>query len=609
MMKNNKCYFLATILVMLIVISSCSEDYLVENPVSIQTTDAYYKTEQGYEDLIKSNYVLLRDIHQNRDLVLSGTDMFTNNLWSENNVGTAVNTYDTSFNSSLGSLETLWTLLYRQINRSNTAITRQGDVEDMDQDLLAIRVGEAKFLRAFSYFYLVQQWGDIPMPIEETTSVSREVVRVSSSTVYDQIITDLEAAAAVLPERGSTDYGRATKGAAQFLLARVHLTRGWNFNNSLGGTPADFEKAREYADLIINKYPLASKFEDLFPKHSENPLLETFPAQDDENAEIVFAVQFLNSVTNNWGDISNANRRDGNDYHSIFGGSGEEIPGSLGRTSDYNRHLPDYIVTPAMYRMFDPNIDRRYQHYFVDAQYALRDVAGFVPNPSNPNTTINITAGDTVLYFRPWDKPADLLDKGMDVGGTKPYAVINTDEIGNVALSPYHNKDTNPLMWKFWEPGIEYDNAKGTFDYALFRSAEAYLIAAEAILKGASSGSLGNAEAYYNTIVDRALETDSGATPLRALAPEDVSSLTTTSYRANGNLSIDMILDERARELLGEYCRWYDLKRTGKLIERTTLMNPETAKSSNLVEKHYLRPIPQSEVDRSNPTISNNTGF
>ena len=164
-------------------------------------------------------------------------------------------------------------------------------------------------------------------------------------------------------------------------------------------------------------------------------------------------------------------------------------------------------------------------------------------------------------------------------------------------------------MWKFWEPGIPYGDAFGTFDFALFRSAEAYLIASEAILKGASSGSLGNAEAYYNAIVDRALGTNAGSDPMRAKEPENVGSLEALSYRANGNLDIDMILDERARELLGEYDRWNDLKRTGKLIERTTLMNPWTAGIGQMKEYHYLRPIPQHEIDRSIPSISQNEGY
>ncbi|MEP2026910.1 MAG: RagB/SusD family nutrient uptake outer membrane protein [Reichenbachiella sp.] len=602
-------------LVLLTLFGTSCEDFLDENSVSYQTTDNYYVTEQGFEDLVRSNYTKLREIHKERDLVLLGTDLFTGLSWDEagsGNQGNELNAYDARFTPDVSAATNLWDLLYNQISRTNTAISRQGDIEGMDAKLLAIRVGEAKFLRAYAYFYAVQQWGDIPMPLEEVTTASREVIKVSAEQVYDQIILDLEEAEAVLPTQSNTDYGRATKGAARFLLARVHLTRGWNFDNSLGGSQADFDKAREYADMIIADYPLESEYKNLFPLHAENPLEETFPAQNDKNPEIVFAVQYSDNILTNGSDNDEPSEYQlGNDYHSIFGGDAQDIPGSLGRTGDYNAYGSRfrYIVTPATYRLFDPTLDTRYHHNFNEAMYALSDVADFVPDLDNPGTTINIATGDTVLYFPPWNSPASNADKGMDVGGSKPYAVLNLDEIGINAVTPYHKEDMTPLMWKFWEPGLPYDEAQGTFDLALFRSAEAYLIAAEAILKGASNGDLGGAEAYYNTIVDRALGTNAGSNPLCAAQPANLASMTTVSYRASGNLDIDMILDERARELLGEYSRWFDLKRTEKLIERTSSMNPWTAELGNMSNTHYLRPIPQKEVDRSIPTISQNDGY
>jgi hypothetical protein len=60
---------------------------------------------------------------------------------------------------------------------------------------------------------------------------------------------------------------------------------------------------------------------------------------------------------------------------------------------------------------------------------------------------------------------------------------------------------------------------------------------------------------------------------------------------------------------MGEFCRWFDLKRTGKLIERTSLMNPWTAAIGQMEEFHNLRPIPQTEIDRSIPSISQNEGY
>jgi hypothetical protein len=164
-------------------------------------------------------------------------------------------------------------------------------------------------------------------------------------------------------------------------------------------------------------------------------------------------------------------------------------------------------------------------------------------------------------------------------------------------------------MWKFWQPGIPYGDAYGTFNEAIFRSAEAYLIAAEAIVKGATGGKLGGAAVYYNKVLDRALATP-GSDPKCAKFPENVKSLEALSYRATpANISIDLILDERARELVGEYNRWFDLKRTGKLIERVLRYNPWAAKSNSIKDIHYLRPIPQSEIDLSFPAMTQNAGY
>ncbi|CAL1518696.1 hypothetical protein MMC2321_02440 [Chitinophaga sp. MM2321] len=589
------------------------KDYLEEKSISNITSDSYYKSRDGFEDLIRSCYTLLRGISKQRNLVLQGTDIFTTNGWDAGEAGDALNSYDVTFNSSNGDLKALWNLLYIEIGRTNTAISRGPAVTDMDNSLLQVRMAEAKFLRAFCYFYLVQQWGDIPLRLTETVSPSKDATKTAAADVYKQIINDLTEAAATLPPAAS-DYGRATKGAAQFLLARVYLTRGWNFNNSLGGSPADFQAALKYADTVISAYPLAARYSDLFPQHVENPLLQGNPAQNDKNPEIVFAVQYSDNILTSGNDPMDAysTAEPGNDAHSIFGGDVQGIPGNLGRTSDYNRQQDKFVATPAMYRLYSPLLDSRFQWNFVDAQYALKDVPNFHPISGDNNTTINIKKGDTVLLFRPWNDPASAQNKGMDVGGTKPYAVYNVPDysLARSAKTPFTVPNVHPLMWKFWQPNIPYGDAYGTLDFILFRSAEAYLIAAEATLKGATGGRLGSADIYYNKILDRALGTNAGVIPMCAAIPGNVTSLDSASYRATaGNITIDLILDERARELMGENMRWYDLKRTGKLVERTKAMNPWTKLSGTIDAHHLLRPIPQSEIDLSSPTIPQNDGY
>ncbi|MEK9604038.1 MAG: RagB/SusD family nutrient uptake outer membrane protein [Flavobacteriaceae bacterium] len=604
-------------LVLVFTISCDTDDLIIENSVSNQTANDYFSTPSGFEDLSKSIYPLLRPISQLRELTLNGTDLFSGaTAWDQvgNQLNTGIETYGPEFTEGVSEVQDMWVYNYKNINRANTVISRSASVENAGTyaTTLDIRVAEAKFIRSLSLFYLVQHFGDIPMPLEETNSANKEVIRVPSADVYAQIISDLTEAEAVLPATAS-DYGRATKGAAQHLLARVYLTRGWNFNNSLGGSDADFTTAREYADKVIASYPMVSDYKDLFPKKSEDPTNQTFGPGDQNarNSEVVFAVQYSDQALTNTletdDQMGNAVSGDGgNNSHSIFGGGHDESPGSPGRTSDYNRQLGVHNTLPGVWRLFDPDTDSRYALNFVENVYAVVDNPGFVP--ADGVAPIDIAAGDVVVHYTNWNNPATLLsERGKDVGGDLDYAVINIDEIGKIDESNYHNNNKTPMMWKFWEPGIPYGNGFGQFDHPLMRSSEAYLIAAEAIMKGASNGSIGSAADYYNAVVNRAVGASNTAN--MAADPNDLSDTATKSYRASGAVTIDMILDERAREFMGEGLRWYDLKRTGKLIDRAKAFNPWIGGLNYIQDHHYLRPIPLSEIDLSTNEVSQNPGY
>jgi len=601
---------------LILTISCDTDEILIEDSVSNQTASDYFSTTTGFEDLSKSIYPLLRPITQMRALTLNGTDLFSNQTaWDQvgNQLNISIETYGPELTEGISEVQDMWVYNFKNVNRANTVITRAAGVnDDSYAATLNIRVAEAKFIRALSLFYLVQQFGDIPLPLEETTSANKEVTRVPSAEVYTQIITDLTEAEGVLPAVAS-DYGRATKGAAQHLLARVYLTRGWNFQNALGGSDTDFNLAREYADKVIAAHPMVSDYLDLFPRKSEDPTKQTYGPGDQNarNSEVVLAVQYSDAALTNvmeTADQSGASFTGdgGNNSHSIFGGSHDESPGSPGRTEDYNRQLGQHNTLPGVWRLFDPNTDSRYALNFVEKVYAVVDNPGFVPADGVP--AIDISAGDVVVEYRDWNNPATTLaERGKDVGGDQNFAVINIDSIGKIDESNYHNANKTPMMWKFWEPGIPYGNGFGQFDHPLMRSSEAYLIAAEAIVKGASAGTLGSADDYYNAVVNRAVGASNSAD--MAADPNDLSSLATKSYRASGSVTIDMILDERAREFMGEGLRWYDLKRTGKLIERAKAFNPWIGGLNYIQDHHYLRPIPLSEIDLATNDVSQNPGY
>jgi hypothetical protein len=633
--------YLLSIAIVALVITGCKKTYLDEYNPSNRTTDNYYTTATGYETLVTSCYPLLRDIAQVRIPTLNGTDMFSSGGWFgtlafpalTSQAGSPYDAYDIGLNSSLGELQTLWDLLYREINRCNAAIERAPAVVNITDAVKDSRVGEAKFLRSLSLFWAVQQWGDVPMPLKETKDASLTVVRVPSKDIYTQIITDLNDAIAKLPTT-QTAAGRVTKNAAKFLLARVYLTRGWNFNGTLGGTATDFNSALALCDDVIASglHPMESDWNKLWPIHNKNPKKETATAASSVAAanaskEVIFAIQYANPAAYN-GDanLSTSNGTIGNDLHTRFSGGPNDVAQEA-RTGTYNRWLPAHSVTWGAYRLFDPVMDIRYEGTFNSVSYAtLTGSVSFANNKPYPQAlTLNFVANDTTAIVLPWNVDmSDVKMLGVNIpGGTKKYSVQNVVNLFWLGKTTATQQITDPLgwggpmFWKFFQPGIAYGDGFSTFNDPLFRSAELYLMAAEAIVKGATGAKLGTADVYYNIVLDRALASNKGKSPMRATNPGNVKDPLTniTSYRATpATINIDMILDEYGREFLGEGNeRWYQLKRTGKLIERATKFNGWTAwgraGAQQIAAKHYLRPIPQGMLDNSSPRIEQNPGY
>lgn len=151
------------------------------------------------------------------------------------------------FTSSSGSFGALWTHWYKSIGRATQSIEITENAEIEDEAYKARLIGEAKFLRALNYFYLVRGWGDVPIQEQDL------IKRVPKAEVYAYIIKDLTDAIEVLPLKSkyeAKDLGRATKGAAQALLSKVYLyNENWSgaynlakevFNSGEYGLEADY---------------------------------------------------------------------------------------------------------------------------------------------------------------------------------------------------------------------------------------------------------------------------------------------------------------------------------------------------------------------------------
>jgi hypothetical protein len=185
-----------------------------------------------------------------------------------------------------------WTDTYYAINLCNTVIDRAPKV-DMDDVLRNRYIAEVTFLRAQIYFLMVQDYGGVPLVLHETTSFDASVVNVARSSVadtYTQIITDLQFAAANLPETYTgNDIGRVTKWAAIGLLGKVYLQEG------------DLGNAQTSLRAVVNSglYKLMPTYQEVFAPTNHN------------NAESLFEIQQLANfagspygnimATPNWG--------------------------------------------------------------------------------------------------------------------------------------------------------------------------------------------------------------------------------------------------------------------------------------------------------------------
>src|SRR5947209_5473470 len=190
-------------------------------------TTTYFSTPAGLEAAVDGDYAQLRDFFGREEsfaVTEFGTDLTSN---GDQGAYQFENTYAAGLNASDGHYQFPWTSFYRGINTSNTVVARAPAVTGMDPAVKASRIAEAKFLRALSYFWLVQMYGPVPLPLTESQGASNQAHRSPVDSVYLRIVQDLREAIPDLPAT-QIQFGRATKRAAQHLLAKVLLTRAYH---------------------------------------------------------------------------------------------------------------------------------------------------------------------------------------------------------------------------------------------------------------------------------------------------------------------------------------------------------------------------------------------
>lgn len=270
---------------------SCSEDILETQPYDRYTEEIYWTSEKNAVAALNGCYAVLKE-----DGIFGGTATV---LWEETATPNAYN-YDNSFGFNVIALGThtaspanpaevinnRWSDSYRGIGRCNTLLA-EIDKVPMSDALKNQMKAEAKFLRGLFYSLLEMYYGGVPLILEKPdVAVHAELPRNSRADVVQQVLKDLDEAAAVLPAKytAAADKGRATKGAALGIKARVLLFEA----SPLVNTTNDLSKwtaAAAAAKAVMDLAPQAGY--DLFPNYRA-----LFLPANENNQEVVFDVQF-----------------------------------------------------------------------------------------------------------------------------------------------------------------------------------------------------------------------------------------------------------------------------------------------------------------------------
>ncbi|GAC1453151.1 MAG: RagB/SusD family nutrient uptake outer membrane protein [Gemmatimonadaceae bacterium] len=498
---------------------------------------SHFLTAAGFEDLSRATYSATREFYgQERGYTLTefGTDIFTKGADGSYKY---VNDYTPALNGGDPNVRDVWSRFYEGINTTNTLIGRAPGVA-IDVATKNRRVAEAKFLRAFYYFTLVQMFGDLHLTLEETVGVQTAATRTPASKVYEAILADLLAAEAVLPVT-TPEWGRATKGAAQHLLAKVYLTR---------AQAGDFAQAASWAQKV-----LAGPYS-LLPSWAS-----VFDFKNKRNAEVVWSVQFTTDPLANG---------PGNSGHLYFLMEYDIQPG-MKRDIANGRPFKRFRPTPFLLGLFDQQADSRYNTGFIRAWYSNN--AATIPKDASGNPKFAV--GDTAIFL-----------SGVNLttadSASRPYLTYSPKD---------YKANVFPALNKFIDPfRASIQETRGSRDFLVFRLAETNLIAAEALFR---DGKPDLALPYINAV------------RTRAAYPGFEAQMQYTV----GQLTLDEILNERARELAGESLRWFDLVRTGKLLDRVKAYNVDAA--PNIRPFHVLRPIPTAQIDRTTTPFPQNPGY
>lgn len=608
-----------------LIMSSCTEDLVLEETPRSSFTPDYFQTELGVQGGITALYENMRYLYGFAyflNLGETGTDEYCaaqsadNNFFDLDLAGQGNLSPDSGF-----SIGAPWGNAYPAINTASGIIENAAAV-GLDESLIA----EARFFRAFNYFLLVQTYGGVPLDLGSgelafNTSAIRISVRNTVPEVYTKgIFPDLVQAVNDLPDNPRLT-GTVTKNVARLFLAKAYLTYGWWLENP-NNIPTYPETTRTDPDgndpqwYFQQAYNIAvDGIDNPGPYALQEYFYDLHLGSNDRNSEMMLyadrteASPIYNGADLGWSGTENSANTAvwmvTSNYTTIsvdgVAAVQREAAQSYGRP--WTRMAPTINVFEETFA--EKELDSRYDGTFVTTYRGNWDKGGD-PTPTITGANgLEIAPGEPVISFLDEYNPnVDYSVNGGNIGGGqipgRADYVINLNEI---------NRRFYPGLWKLGT--YRTDNAGGLGNpngalsrpFPIAKFSEFYLVAAEAAVKGAVPQGGKSARDLVNVLRARAgkWRFDNGEQQERM---EDNSAAMTAATPMD--IDIDYILAERSREYFGEGYRWYDLVRTQKWAEYAASYeiagndatdHSPTTTTRNIELHHYLRPIPRNQID------------
>ncbi len=295
------------------IFSSCKKDFLDVVPKDRIPKQEFYKTEADLNSAVYGIYTIHKNIYTDWELALYNLEETRSDNTNQDFGRQAEHKAVDNFTAQAGNTSVfgMWQTAYDCINLCNALIDRAPDV-NMDETRKKQFVGEASFIRAHTYFLLVQDYGGVPLRLHETVSLSGDnnLARSSVDSVYLQIYADLQTAAANLPPSYSgSDVGRATSYAAYALLGKAQLQN---------GKSSDAVTSLRKVVFTGSPYSLLPDYADLWNPATKN------------SAESIFELQFLPPL-------------DGSPFWNFFGPPSIGVPGGTNGSTSPNTPTQDLI--------------------------------------------------------------------------------------------------------------------------------------------------------------------------------------------------------------------------------------------------------------------------